>query len=369
MFTINTPSQKEREPQNSAAQVETEGFLLTANRHIKNHNYDAAERALLDAIQEDPFHPTAHGRLGKVYVRQGRTEDGLNSLTRALEIDPQDRETILSCAEVFQSFGRQQDARLVLETYLSSHPDDEEIRQRLDASNERPPSETDSRTFDPAGFLNTQGEAQFGKGRLDYARACFEMALEEDPCHAAAYCNLGVVESHEGNYTKALEQLYRALELSPDDPEILLNCYLALKASGHIEAAVELMELYLRKGFGDDSTWTEYAQLQRQLGAGAWEPTGLTKDVAAIYIQTASALFDAGDHSGAATALERALAIDTQNPEGYYHLGRLLNEAGELDGARESLMKSMELDPDHQAAAQLLHRLAAAAISSESGAN
>jgi protein O-GlcNAc transferase len=328
------------------------------------HDYAEAEKSLLRSLQREPFSASNHGRLGAVYWHQGRVEDALNSLTRALELDPTNKEAILNCGMVFRALGREDDAREVLRAYLAVHPNDREVQSLL-AGPEKPATPKDG--VNVADFMNKQGESQFEQGRLDRARACFEMAIEADSGHWTAHCNLGVVCWEDGDMPAALDHLYRAMSLNPDDPEVLRNCFLVLRTAGHAETAAEMMQFYLQKGFGDEATWKDYGELLRGIGASNWTPDGLSDRVAETYVTMGSALFDAGDHSGAVTALERALRIDSGNAEAYYQLGRIVKEAGDVDAALELLHQGLELQPEHQATMSMLDELTKERVHGETG--
>ncbi len=319
---------------------------------------------LLSVVKDEPFNPEAHARMGAYYWEQGRVEEALSSLTRALELDPRNKDAILNCSLVLRAFGRPKDAREVLMAYLAEQPDDD-VRVLLDSLAEQP-APNDSRAV--ADFLNEQGESQCGLGRLDRARACFEMAIEAADDHSVAHCNLGVVCWEEGDVAAALEHLYRAMDLDPNDPDILHNAFQVLRAAGYREAAAELMEHYLRKGFGGETSWEAYAQLQREIGAATWSSDDLSSDVADIYASMGRALHAAGDRIGALEAFERALRIDSGNVDVYFQLGRVNQEIGDVTAACLLYRKSLDLRPEHEAARALLVELERELDRGEAGA-
>lgn len=323
-------------------------LVPAATKLLHPEQDDNTKEDLLQTLLNDPFDPVAHSRLGALYWRQGHVEDALCSLTRALEIDSKNREAIVICSEVFRALGRAKDAKEMLSAYLASHPGDIEIQSLL----EDPAAKTFAHTEVPAAdFLNEQGEAQFALGRLDRARACFEMATEAHAGHWTAHCNLGVLSWEEGKVHEALSHFYTAMDLNPHDPEVLQNCFSALRAAGHLEAAASVMQLYLQQGFGNDDTWEDFTRLNREIGASSWTPGGLTREAASIYLAMGNALFDAGDQVGAFTAFERAIKIAPESAEVYYQAGRVIRETGEANTALEFVRKALELLPSHQGAA------------------
>jgi protein O-GlcNAc transferase len=283
-----------------------DGWLAEGETAVTRGLYSEAEDCFKKALRDNPFHPGPHCKLGSLYWSQGKTEDALNSLTRALELDADHREAVLSCANVLSSFNRLEDARLVLEAYVSRHPDDQEALGRL---KEVRPDHCAPAPAKCADFFVEQGESQFNKGRVDHARACFEMALEQETDHAAALSNLGIVAWQEGDVKTALDLLYRALDVKPDDPDILYNCSEVLRSVGEWEVAASILQIYLQKGHGSQEDWDVYERLMRLLGTSSWQPQGLSREVAAIYTEMGRALFDAGDAVGSVDACEKAIQI------------------------------------------------------------
>jgi len=303
------------------------------------------------ALQFDPFCAKAHSNLSVVFWRQGKVEDALNSLTRALELDPNDQGVILNCSDIFQSLGKGDDAKEILESYLFRKPWDDEVRRQLDALNE------DSRahcTCDPADFFNEQGELQFRKGNLPYARACFDMALENNPAHASAHGNLGVVLWEGGDLEGALNQFYSALDLNPEDPDILLNSSKALYAAGELETAAELLKVYLQKQPQDETIWEEYSSILQELRTYGWKPGGLSSEVADIYIEMGKKLAEAGDMIGAGDAIEKCLKISPARVEAHYLLGRLHLQLDQKEEALDILREGLRIDPSHKGTVLML---------------
>lgn len=354
MFTTDSMCEETGGCNNSGCQCTVETQLEHAAASMNNGEYRVAEQHLLRVIQADPFHARAHGRLGGLYWRTQRTEDALNSLTRALELDPEDREIVLNCAEVMRSYGRVEDVQLVLSTYLGKNPDDGEVQQMLMKMTE---SLDGDKPMDIAEFFNEQGEVQFGNSRMDHARACFEMALEKNPHHAIALSNLGIVLWREGNAEASLGLLYKALELNPEDPDILFNCHEVLKAVGDRQSAAMLLQMYLRKGFGGQREWDAYEQLLLQSGADSWNSLGLSDDVASIYTEMGKSLHAAGDVVGAAQSFERAFVITPQNPEVYLELAQVLLETDRAEAALDVIGEGLIHDPSHEGLVLMMSRL------------
>jgi tetratricopeptide (TPR) repeat protein len=94
--------------------------------------------------------------------------------------------------------------------------------------------------FDEALLLDEQGQTKS-------ARQYYQRAIEEDDCLADAYCNLGIIESTEGNYPKAIDCFTLCLKQDPRHCEAhynLANLYAEVGnhalAKMHYAIAIEL---------------------------------------------------------------------------------------------------------------------------------
>lgn len=321
---------------------------LCESRHLE------AARCFSQVLEVDPFNAKAYRRLSNAYWGQGKTEDALNSLTRALELEPGDRETVLECARVFEALGKRDFAEEVLRSYLDKHPEDEEFRSRLE-SVVMPAEETIS--SDAAEFFSRKGEIQFKRGNIAHATACFEMAIEEDPMMAEAYNNLGVISLEEGKTTEALENFYKALELKPEGAEILLNSARGLARADRDDVAIEVYREYLRRCPEDNNAWAEFEFLIRQSAAPKWCPDGLSSEAADVYLHAAEELAKAGDLKGAAEAVERTLRIKPATAESLYVLASLHCAVGQKHEAEAILDQALVISPSDARCSEMLASL------------
>ncbi|MDR3567279.1 MAG: tetratricopeptide repeat protein [Syntrophobacteraceae bacterium] len=306
------------------------------------------------ALEADPFNAGAYTRLSTVYWAQGKTEDCLNALLKALELEPGDRDTILECGRVFAALGKEDFAKEMFEAYLDKNPQDGEIRSRLEALGRAPEQGPLS---EAAEFFNRQGEMQFGRGNIAHATACFEMAIEENPLLGEAYNNLGVIEMGSGKIREALKNFLKALELKPEDGEILANSGRGLALLGQIDAAIDVYRKYLRLFPKDSSVWEEFEALLRQSAAPAWKPEGLSSGVADIYRHTAEQLLEAGDLNGAFEAAQKSLKIEPQSPGCLHVLASLHCAIGQRADARRVLEVALTIDPTHARCKEMLQAL------------
>ncbi|MDY0039460.1 MAG: tetratricopeptide repeat protein [Desulforhabdus sp.] len=315
-------------------------------------NISEAREYFEKALEREPLNVKIHNNLSVVHWKLGNIEICLDYLTRALEWDPNDQDVILNLSNIFHSLGKTDDAREVLNAYIERNPWDEEVKQQFEFLKHK--SSQQKSVFDVAAFFTEQGELQFQRGRIDRAKACFEMALEYNPNCARAVSNLGVVWWSEGDLEKALELFHGALELDSKDSDIIYNSAKALTAAGELETAAEFLKIYLQQNPHAETAWQDYAALINEMTTATWRPDGLSKDVANIYVGMGQQLFHARDPLGATEAFGRALQLDPHRIEAYYHLGLLHLQLNQKPEAASILEEGLRVMPYHKESLLLL---------------
>jgi tetratricopeptide (TPR) repeat protein len=326
--------------------TEMEDWVGKGHSALANDDLVEAGACFEKALKRDPLNASVHNQLSMVHWKLDNVEDSLSHLTQALEWDPNDKQVILHCCDVFRTIGRVQDAEEILNAYLERNPWDTELRQQLENLSSQ--VSTAEQASDIARLFIEQGEQQFEKGRRDHARACFEIALEHNPNCAKAYGNLGVLSWQEGDLQTALEHLNKAFRLDPKDFDILHNSSKVLAAAGEFDTAADLLRLYLQQNPKDEAGWQDYDAILRQDGALEWKSDGLPAEVADIYLRMGEALAQAKDDLGAGQAFQRALQVDPTRVEPYYLLGCLHLELGQESEALAVWKKGLQLHPEHR---------------------
>lgn len=332
-------------------QQSAQNWLDKGEAALCENKHSEAIECFGQVLRTEPFNAKAHSRMSKAYWAQGKTEDALNSLTRALELEPGNRDTVLMCTRFFKALGKEDYSREVLQSYLDKNPEDREFRSQLDSQAE--PADK-GHCDDAAEFFRRQGEIQFERGNIPHAIACFEMAIDENPMMAEAYNNLGVINLESGQITEALANFFKALELKPEDTDIIGNSARGLAIAAHTDAAIEVYREYLRRCPKDNQAWSQYEALVRKSAATEWQPKGLSEKVADIYLQTAEKLAKAGDLTGAAEAVERSLKIKPEAPEALFVLASLHYRIGQKDDAAGILDYALKIDPSHPRCSEML---------------
>jgi len=336
-------------------QISAQSWFQKGEAALCEDKHTEAADCFGQVLKANPFNAKAHCRLGNVYWVQGRIEDALNSITRALELEPGDRDTVLTCSRVFAALGKEDFAKEVLQLYADKNPQDKEIRSRLESL--AGPADQGHHCDDAAEFFNRHGEIQFERKNVAHAEACFEMAIEQDPLLAQAHNNLGVLNIERGQITEALKYFFRALELNPEDTQILGNSARGLAMANQIDAAIDVYREYLRRSPEDSKAWLEFEALIRKSAVPGWNPGALSNEVADIYLHTAQMLQKAGDLGGAAQAIERTLKIKPAAPDSLCVLASLHYAIGQKDEAESVLDQALLIDPSHEPCREMLKSL------------
>ena len=115
----------------------------------------------------------------------------------------------------------------------------------------------DEREVEPDSPEYRQAVSDFyislGASQTDEARFAFDKmgdVTSTFPDEAAAWANLGVLAMRQGNYTLAEEHLGRALELKPENPDVIFLASILENIRGNIDESV----VYLRRGTEADPT-------------------------------------------------------------------------------------------------------------------
>jgi TolB-like protein/Tfp pilus assembly protein PilF len=249
-----------------------EAHLARATHLYRGYlDYDGALAELESARRTLPNDPRVFELTGYILRRQGKREEGLRNLERAIELDPRNWFTLQQISFSYAVLRRYSDEAAVLDRALSIKPDDVETKVaralvELDwKADTRPLHQTidEIRAKNPAGIqtvadtwlvcalaerdataaanaLAALGENTFGndavrlspafgeglvarlskdegkaRSALTAARAQQEKVVQDQPNYGPALCALGLIDAALGRKEEALREGERAIELLP----------------------------------------------------------------------------------------------------------------------------------------------------------
>jgi len=86
---------------------------------------------------------------------------------------------------------------------------------------------------------------------LENAIKEFSLAIEKNPNYAEAYSNRAVAYMLQEKFNKAEEDLLKAKQLNPDNPNIRYNLVCLYSLTGKLDLALDELDAALEKGFND----------------------------------------------------------------------------------------------------------------------
>ena len=292
---------------------------------------EAAEKSLLAVLQTDPDVLDAHQMLGQLTSTQDRYEEALGHYRRALELDPEHKNSLMGMASSYRALGRKEEAlvgfRRVLE--ISGHDtratlaiaDIEFNLGRLDEAAQA--LEDAAETTEAQALIhNKLGEVRVEQGRRNEGMTLFARAVEEKDDFALPHFNLAVLYEEGGDAQRAITEYEKAIELAPKYHEAQFNLGRLVGYLGQVERQQELWEASIESN-------PKFVQ---------------------GYYYLSKLLMDRGGDIGRAEELAR-LGIENdpdhkEGPLGYYVLADILNRTGRAAEAREAVAAGQRIQAE-----------------------
>jgi tetratricopeptide (TPR) repeat protein len=181
-----------------------------------------------------------------VAARDERPDDAAACLKRKLDRRPDDIQTLLELARIYQRQGQFEEAAACLARALARRPNDAAIHNDLgDALSRLSRHEEAEICFrralaareDFVEALNNLGHAARMQGRLAEAVVWHRRAIARDPNFAEAQFHLGVTMREQGRLAEAVACHRRALALTPDFANAWVHLGAVLREGGHFAEA------------------------------------------------------------------------------------------------------------------------------------
>lgn len=227
----------------------------------------------------------------QTFLLRHRRDDAVAAIQKALRLNPNKYEYLMTQGRVYQAFNEQDSA----------------IRSFLLADQARPHS---------ADTLYSLGMSFFMMEDYDRAAIHFHHALVLDPQNHKAAFMMGVTDMANLHMPEARPFLEEALKQQPNNPFYLLQYGLLLSLLGDVQSG-------LREVLKARDLLPNYAPIHFHLGR--------------LY-------FQAGEFAHARDELETAVHMQpTDLPEAYYRLGEVYHRLGNEEKSRQAYAKFQEL--------------------------
>jgi tetratricopeptide (TPR) repeat protein len=310
-------------------------FMFGRSLELEGRLPEAA-RAYEQALLDDPDSAALHRYAAQAYSRLGEDEQALAHGLRALELQPEEDQTLLALVRLYISLQRADEALALL--------------SQRDESGEVP-------TDGLFALFNLYTES----GRFPEAEAVARRIIDRDPSDVRAQLVLAVIQERQNLLAEA-EQTYRvALELDDRDPRALDAIARLRRRAGDVEGEVAVLREKLELFEHDVGALQRLAQIYDQAGDRDAAIDALTTLVfhhpeqLSAQFQLGFFHYEAGDHEKAIERLETAAASSTVlgDPrflnEVLYFLGRAYRAQGDTQTAISTLERipsSAERFPD-----------------------
>jgi predicted O-linked N-acetylglucosamine transferase (SPINDLY family) len=247
-----------------------------------------------EIIKQAPRHFDALHLLGVAEFQAGRHELAVQSITHALEINPESALAHSNLGNALLSLARPQEALACYDRALAIGP----------------PS---------AEMLSNRGSALQALKRQEESLASYDRALVIESGNADALSNRGSVLLDLDRAEDALNSFDRALAIRPDYPEALYNRGNALMALGRVEEAL--------------------ASYDRSIA--------IRPELAQAHLNRGRALQDLARPEEALASYDRVLAIHPDYAEAHYNRGNALMYLYQYEQAFASFDMAVTINPDH----------------------
>ncbi len=232
------------------------------------------------------------------------------------------------------------------------------------------------------------GYTHLASGNNDLAKMLFLRVIEQTPESHRAFIGLGEVEYKEGNYEKAYMHFDRAYTLDSNNINAQMGKARSMRQQNKLNAAIKEINAAIAVAPNDVAVLTELAIIYDLMGKEALsgpiykEILDRTPDQAGSNNNLGLNFLTQGKYEQAIIAFERAIAIDSNDDRiknnmgtafalygneqmalnifkdtvgeagAYNNLGYLYMNQGQLEEAKRSLEKALELSPVYYQKAQ-----------------
>ena len=232
---------------------------------VDTGNPEAAEVAFLDAIRIQPADWAGHSHLGTFYFRQGRFPEGLEAFKKVVELTPDNARGFRNLAGLHQSLDQPEEAITAYERSLQLQPDYRTYSNLATLYRSQGRMAEAIAAYRTAIELNDQnclvwgalagtyelmrGQAAEVERAYRSAIAAAEAQLAVNPHDAQLLAILAQFHGGIDERERALELVNRALDLAPDQPDILFYVSATFEVLGERAAALDATKKALAAGY------------------------------------------------------------------------------------------------------------------------
>lgn len=271
--------------------------LKTAIELLQKHRLDEAQRVLQELLATQPQHAQARRLLAITLARQGKTAKAETEFQAVIQLDPANAEFWRDYAICLQQQNRVEDAhRAILQA------------RRLSPQNR--------------SLLRDCARIEYAAGRLKNALSSLQSALQGEPDNPEIHFEIGVVLHELGRLEPALEHLQ----------------FCSKRTSQHAACWSHMGGVYFKLLRLDEAETAFRNELR------------MTPNSIQTRLHLGNVLLKKEAYSSALEQYQAALALDTSRAESWFNVGNAQSRIYALQEAKTSLLKCLQLEPEHRPA-------------------
>lgn len=301
--------------------------LLGLTCHFQGR-HDEAVGHLMKALVSDADNADILYDLGNVYHEQGRLEEAVTAYRKAITIEPEHVDALCNLGMICHDTGRVGEAISYYERALELAPNNALIHNNI--------------------ALAYQDNEELQKAVAHYGKA-----LQLEPNYADVYYNMGHVFMSEGQTNQAFMYFRKAAELNPGLADAYLSMAHILAEGGRFQDAIPILrevlrhhpdsaEIHNRLGYALNEIWETDEAIDRLRTAVELRP-----DFAEAHNNLGNALSRMGRFSEGLQHIEKALELNPRMVEAHINLGTVHKDRGQFTKAAECYSRALEIDPEN----------------------
>lgn len=214
--------------------------------YYEKGKYEEAIAAFRKAIAINPSFSLAHNNLGRVYYDRKSYQDAIYYFNKVFALNNNERAYLFASynlGQLLRKQGKTEQALKVLEKALIKSPNDQFLKREYKIAMLRNAAKKEP---NPAYFKDL-GDSYFENGEYVNSAGAYRKYLGYKGNEARAYYGLGLAYSKSGLGKEALAQFRRAVELDPEFGSAYFEWGKVLRQNGEYKEAGRILELALKK--------------------------------------------------------------------------------------------------------------------------
>jgi tetratricopeptide (TPR) repeat protein len=316
-----------------------EFHYLIGNIYQDQGRLDRAISAYRRAIRFAPNFAEAHNDLGTAYHAKGWDKEAVDCYAEAVRSDPRHFIAHANMGASLRRLGRLTESRRAYFAALRLRVT--QALRRLFGASDRPTAAPGAKSGEVSA-LTAQASAAFGKREFAQAAEIARRALELAPQDHELLHLRGYSLGEAGQYDEAMKNIREALRLKPNVPEFHINLGNMLVRVQRFEEAIESYRTAARLEPGSPVVYSNLSRIYLDLGmydAGiesCQEAVRLHPSFAAGQSNLATALWHVGRLEEAESHAREAIRLAPAESHGYVKLAIILKDQGHIAEARQA---------------------------------